>query len=59
MPARVGGIAVTPGTAFCVVPGRTPDAVRLGLGSVPEPQLARALETLAGVARDGAAAGAG
>lgn len=57
--ARAHGIAVTPGTAFCVDPSRTPDAVRLGLGSAPEPQLARALETLAGVARDGAAAGTG
>ncbi|MYX97955.1 aminotransferase class I/II-fold pyridoxal phosphate-dependent enzyme [Streptomyces sp. SID486] len=57
--ARAHGIAVTPGTAFCVDPGRTPDAVRLGLASVPEPRLARALSTLAGVARDGAAAGTG
>ncbi|MBL1083149.1 PLP-dependent aminotransferase family protein [Streptomyces actinomycinicus] len=57
--ALAHGIAVTPGTAFSVDPGRTPDAVRLGLASVPEPELARALVTLAGVARDGAAAGTG
>ncbi|MEU0332431.1 PLP-dependent aminotransferase family protein [Streptomyces sp. NPDC006193] len=57
--ARAHGIAVTPGTAFSVDPGRTPDAVRLGLASAPEPELARALATLAGVARDGAAAGTG
>ncbi|MEU2063733.1 PLP-dependent aminotransferase family protein [Streptomyces sp. NPDC013455] len=57
--AREHGIAVTPGTAFSVDPSRTPDAVRLGLGSEPEPVLARALATLAGVARDGAAAGTG
>ncbi|MEU1401713.1 PLP-dependent aminotransferase family protein [Streptomyces sp. NPDC005728] len=57
--ARAHGIAVTPGTAFCVDPSRTPDAVRLGLASAPEPELARALRTLAGVARAGAAAGTG
>ncbi|GAB1336765.1 PLP-dependent aminotransferase family protein [Streptomyces sp. E-15] len=57
--ARAHGIAVTPGTAFAVGTGRAPDAVRLGLGSVPEPRLARALATLAGVARDGAAADIG
>ncbi|MFF8729154.1 PLP-dependent aminotransferase family protein [Streptomyces sp. NPDC015171] len=57
--ARARGIAVTPGTAFSVGPGRTPGAVRLGLASVPEPVLARALGILAGVARDGAAAGTG
>jgi DNA-binding transcriptional MocR family regulator len=56
--AREHGIAVTPGTAFSVDPSRTPDAVRLGLASVPVPELARALRTLAGVARGGAA-GAG
>ncbi|MEU6667028.1 PLP-dependent aminotransferase family protein [Streptomyces sp. NPDC046727] len=55
--ARAHGIAVTPGTAFSVGPGRAPDAVRLGLGSVSESRLARALATLAGVARSGAAAG--
>ncbi|WP_225824348.1 PLP-dependent aminotransferase family protein [Streptomyces naphthomycinicus] len=57
--ARAHGIAVTPGTAFSVDPGRTPDAVRLGLASVPEPQLARALATLAALARDGAGAAGG
>ncbi|MGW2031396.1 aminotransferase-like domain-containing protein [Streptomyces sp. NPDC001811] len=55
--ARAHGIAVTPGTAFCVDPSRTPDAVRLGLGSVPEARLARALETLAGIARGEVAGG--
>ncbi|MFF9085852.1 PLP-dependent aminotransferase family protein [Streptomyces sp. NPDC014991] len=57
--ARAHGIAVTPGTAFSVGPGRTPDAVRLGLASAPEPELARALATLAGVARDASGAGTG
>ncbi|MFF9604438.1 PLP-dependent aminotransferase family protein [Streptomyces sp. NPDC014684] len=57
--ARAHGIAVTPGTAFRVDPSRTPDAVRLGLGSAPEHRLAWALRTLAGVARDGTAAAGG
>ncbi|MGZ0205727.1 aminotransferase class I/II-fold pyridoxal phosphate-dependent enzyme, partial [Streptomyces sp. RM1] len=57
--AREHGIAVTPGTAFSVGPGRAPDAVRLGLGSAPEPTLARALETLATVARGGRGADSG
>ncbi|MDO0934765.1 PLP-dependent aminotransferase family protein [Streptomyces sp. DG2A-72] len=47
------GIAVTPGPAFAVDPARTPDAVRLGLASVPEPDLERALGTLADVVRGG------
>jgi DNA-binding transcriptional MocR family regulator len=55
--ARAHGIAVTPGTAFSVDPARTPDAVRLGLASVPEPELVRALRTLAGVARGADGAG--
>ncbi|MGW0879255.1 aminotransferase-like domain-containing protein [Streptomyces sp. NPDC002671] len=55
--ARAHGIAVTPGTAFSVDPSRTPDAVRLGLGSAPEPELVRALRTLARVARGGPAGG--
>lgn len=49
--AAAHGIAITPGPAFAVDPNRTPDAVRLGLASVPEPDLRRALRTLAGVAR--------
>ncbi|AZQ36133.1 PLP-dependent aminotransferase family protein [Streptomyces cyaneochromogenes] len=49
--AAAHGIAVTPGPAFAVDPNRTPDAVRLGLASAPEPDLRRALRTLAGVAR--------
>ncbi|MFF5405402.1 PLP-dependent aminotransferase family protein [Streptomyces misionensis] len=57
--AREHGIAVTPGTAFSVGPGSAPDAVRLGLGSAPEPTLARALETLATVARGGRGADSG
>ncbi|MFJ9815837.1 PLP-dependent aminotransferase family protein [Streptomyces sp. NPDC101151] len=57
--ALAHGIAVTPGTAFSVDPNRTPDAVRLGLATAPEPELARALRTLAGVARGGAAAESG
>jgi DNA-binding transcriptional MocR family regulator len=47
------GIAVTPGPAFAVDPGRTPDAVRLGLASAAGPDLERALATLAAVARAG------
>ncbi|MGW1586446.1 aminotransferase-like domain-containing protein [Streptomyces sp. NPDC002386] len=57
--ARAHGIAVTPGTAFRVDPNTTPDAVRLGLGSAPEPELARALRVLAGIARGEVAAGGG
>lgn len=57
--ARAHGIAVTPGTAFSVGPARTPGAVRLGLVSVPERELARALRILAGVARGGAAGAGG
>ncbi|MFE9836223.1 PLP-dependent aminotransferase family protein [Streptomyces sp. NPDC005551] len=60
------GIAVTPGPAFHVAGSRSgpaagragvpqiataADAVRLGLASVPPPELARALRTLAEVAR--------
>ncbi|KPI26830.1 transcriptional regulator, GntR family with aminotransferase domain containing protein [Actinobacteria bacterium OV320] len=51
--AAAHGIAVTPGTAFAVDPHRTPDAVRLGLASAPEEELARALRTLAAVAAGG------
>jgi DNA-binding transcriptional MocR family regulator len=51
------GIAVTPGPAFAVgrsgSEGDAADCVRLGLASVPPPLLARALGTLAGVARTG------
>ncbi|WP_416484560.1 PLP-dependent aminotransferase family protein [Streptomyces sp. CL12] len=57
--ARERGIAVTPGTAFAVGHGGAPGAVRLGLGSVPEPELARALSVLAAVARGGRGAGSG
>ncbi|MER6435259.1 PLP-dependent aminotransferase family protein [Streptomyces sp. NPDC001185] len=48
--AAVHGIAVTPGSAFAAGTG-VPDAVRLGLASAGPPELARALRTLAGVAR--------
>ncbi|WP_030899839.1 PLP-dependent aminotransferase family protein [Streptomyces sp. NRRL S-474] len=48
--AAAHGIAVTPGPAFAVAPGHTPDAVRLGLASAPEPDLRRALRTLAHIA---------
>ncbi|MDW4904775.1 PLP-dependent aminotransferase family protein [Streptomyces sp. ADMS] len=51
--AAAHGIAITPGGAFAVGPQRAPDAVRLGLASAPEPELARALRTLAAVARRG------
>ncbi|MFD7940880.1 PLP-dependent aminotransferase family protein [Streptomyces sp. NPDC059755] len=51
--AAAHGIAVTPGTAFAVDPHRTPDAVRLGLASAPEEELAWALRTLAAVAAGG------
>ncbi|MFJ8634888.1 PLP-dependent aminotransferase family protein [Streptomyces sp. NPDC093568] len=52
--AAAHGIAVTPGPAFAVAPHHTPDAVRLGLASAPEPDLRRALRTLAGVVRGSA-----
>ena len=51
--AAAHGIAVTPGPAFAVDPSRTPDAVRLSLASAAEPDLERALRTLADVARRG------
>ncbi|MFI7300195.1 PLP-dependent aminotransferase family protein [Streptomyces sp. NPDC050121] len=57
--AAAHGIAVTPGTAFAVDPHRTPDAVRLGLASTPEGELAWALRVLAGVAAAGPTASAG
>jgi DNA-binding transcriptional MocR family regulator len=44
------GIALSPGPSFTVDPSRTPDAVRLGLASVPVPDLERALRALAGLA---------
>jgi DNA-binding transcriptional MocR family regulator len=47
------GIAVTPAAAFTVDPRSTPAAVRVGLASPPLPELARALETLARIARGG------
>ena len=49
--AAAHGIAVTPGSAFAVDPRRTPDAVRIGLGSAGLPELERALGVLAGIAR--------
>ncbi|NUU23742.1 MAG: aminotransferase class I/II-fold pyridoxal phosphate-dependent enzyme, partial [Streptomycetaceae bacterium] len=49
--AAAHGIAVTPGPTFAVDPHRTPDAVRLGLASVPGPDLGRVLWTLGAVAR--------
>ncbi|MFJ4786116.1 PLP-dependent aminotransferase family protein [Streptomyces sp. NPDC088794] len=49
--AAAHGIAVTPGSAFAVDPRRTPDAVRLGLGSARLPDLERALRVLGGVVR--------
>lgn len=49
--AAARGIAVTPGPAFSVVPAGAADAVRLGLASAAPPRLARALATLADVAR--------
>ncbi|MDQ1037588.1 DNA-binding transcriptional MocR family regulator [Streptomyces sp. V3I8] len=51
--AAARGIAVTPGAAFAVGPRGAPDAVRLGLASVPLPVLGRALRTLRDVARGG------
>jgi DNA-binding transcriptional MocR family regulator len=51
------GVAVTPGPAFAVdgrgAEGAASDCVRLGLASAAPPELARALRTLAGVARTG------
>jgi DNA-binding transcriptional MocR family regulator len=52
--AAARGIAVTPGSAFAAAPAASAagaDAVRLGLGSVALSELARALGTLADVAR--------
>jgi DNA-binding transcriptional MocR family regulator len=49
--AAAHGIAVTPGPAFAVGPYGAPDAVRLGLASVPVPVLGQALRTLRDVAR--------
>ncbi|MGW3283696.1 aminotransferase-like domain-containing protein [Streptomyces sp. NPDC001002] len=49
--AAAHGIAVTPGSAFAVDPRRTPDAVRLGLGSAGFPDLERALRMLGDVVR--------
>ncbi|MEV5440128.1 PLP-dependent aminotransferase family protein [Streptomyces sp. NPDC052682] len=49
--AAAQGIALTPGPAFAVDPGRTPDAVRIGLASTGEAELRRALRVLAGIAR--------
>lgn len=51
--AAARGIAVTAGPDFSVDPSRTPDAVRLGLGSVSEQVLRGALRVLRGVARGG------
>ncbi|MBV1937859.1 PLP-dependent aminotransferase family protein [Streptomyces sp. BV286] len=51
--AAARGIAVTPGPAFAVGPQGAPDAVRLGLASVPVPVLGQALRTLRDVARGG------
>ncbi|MGI5271178.1 PLP-dependent aminotransferase family protein [Nonomuraea sp. CA-218870] len=45
------GIAVTPAAAFAVGRRRAPNAVRLGLASPPADVLARALATLADLAR--------
>ncbi|WP_241562738.1 PLP-dependent aminotransferase family protein [Streptomyces hoynatensis] len=44
------GIALTPAAAFAVGPAHAPAAVRLALGSPPKDTLARALDTLAGLA---------
>lgn len=57
--AARAGISVTPAAAFAVDPRRSPSAVRVGLASPPLPVLARALETLAGIAAgaDGASDG--
>ncbi|GHH56406.1 GntR family transcriptional regulator [Streptomyces umbrinus] len=51
--AAARGIAVTPGPAFAVGVRAAPDAVRLGLASVPVPVLGQALRTLRDVARGG------
>ncbi|RFS82364.1 PLP-dependent aminotransferase family protein [Actinomadura spongiicola] len=44
------GIAVTPAAAFAAGTGAAPRAVRVGLASPPPDVLARALDTLAGIA---------
>ncbi|MEH0420276.1 aminotransferase-like domain-containing protein [Streptomyces sp. B21-083] len=55
--AAAHGIAITPGNAFAVGSQRAPGVVRLGLASVPEVELVRALRTLAAIARRGRTAG--
>ncbi|QCD57067.1 PLP-dependent aminotransferase family protein [Streptomyces hawaiiensis] len=57
--AAAHGIAVTPGPAFAVAPGHTPDAVRLGLGSASEADLRWALRRLAQIAARRAGDGTG
>lgn len=42
-------IAVTPGSAFAVIPGHVPNAVRLALSAPPMPTLSEALEKLASI----------
>ncbi|MFD4394009.1 PLP-dependent aminotransferase family protein [Kitasatospora sp. NPDC058478] len=49
--AARASIAVTPAAAFAAGPRRSPSAVRVALASPPLPVLARALETLARIAR--------
>ncbi|MER8098804.1 PLP-dependent aminotransferase family protein [Kitasatospora sp. NPDC094016] len=49
--AARASIAVTPAAAFAADPRRSPSAVRVALASPPLPVLARALETLARIAR--------
>ncbi|MFF0475105.1 PLP-dependent aminotransferase family protein [Streptomyces sp. NPDC004284] len=51
--AARAGVAVTPGSAFAVGRGATPDAVRLGLASPPVAVLDEALARLAAVAAEG------
>lgn len=43
------GIAITPGEAFAVEPGRSPNAVRIALGAPPLEILAESLATLRGL----------
>jgi DNA-binding transcriptional MocR family regulator len=45
--AARAGIAITPGSAFAVVPGHSPNAVRLGLGLPTHAELRKALMRLA------------
>lgn len=45
------GISVTPASAFCIAPGRAPNAIRIALASPPLDELSQALRTLVRLAK--------